>query len=215
MGTGQNRTHMIYVSPDQKRIITTNVASGSVSIFEKTLRQGGPPPNHPGTSPPGNMPPGPLPGPPALDWNQTIIKVGNGSEGFDLSPSGKELWVGNSQDGTISIIDPDNKTVVQTVEANVPGANRLKFTPDGKLVFVSALGSPALTVIDSSTRKTVKTIPVGDGAAGILIDPAANRAFIACSPNNYIAIVDLKTLTVTGKLDVGPEPDGMAWVTSN
>ena len=32
LGTGQNRTHMIYVSPDMKTIVTTNVSSGTVSI---------------------------------------------------------------------------------------------------------------------------------------------------------------------------------------
>src|SRR5271167_2505893 len=42
MGTGQNRTHMIYVWPDVKRIVTTNVSSGTVSIIEKTV--GGPRP---------------------------------------------------------------------------------------------------------------------------------------------------------------------------
>ncbi len=40
LGTGQNRTHMIYVSPDMKLIVTTNVSSGTVSIIEKTV--GGP-----------------------------------------------------------------------------------------------------------------------------------------------------------------------------
>jgi hypothetical protein len=35
MGTGQNRTHMIYVTPDQKQIYTTNVSSATVSILEK------------------------------------------------------------------------------------------------------------------------------------------------------------------------------------
>ncbi len=222
MGTGQNRTHMIYVSPDLKRIITTNVASGTVSILEKTLRQGGPggppPPNRPGAgSRPGRMPPGPPPGggPPAPDWNQTVIKVGNGSEGFDVSPDGKEVWVANAQDGTISIIDPNAKVVTQTLEANVQSANRLKFTLDGKLVLVSTLGGPNLTVIDAATRKTVKLLPMGDGAAGILMEPGGERAFVACSPDDYIAVVDLKTLTVVGKIEVGPDPDGMAWAALN
>lgn len=225
MGTGQNRTHMIYVSPDLKRIVTTNVSSGTVSIIEKTLRQGGPPGpplNRPGsgprTRPPsGRMPPGPPPGggPPTPDWNQTVIKVGNGSEGFDVSPDGKEVWVGNAQDGTISIIDPNAKVVTQTLDANVQSVNRLRFTLDGKLVLVSTLGGPNLTVIDAATRKTVKTVPMGDGAAGILMEPGGERAFVACSPNDYIAVFDLKTLSVVGKIEVGPEPDGMAWATSN
>ena len=37
MGTGQNRTHMIYVTPDLKQIYTTNVSSATVSILEKVL----------------------------------------------------------------------------------------------------------------------------------------------------------------------------------
>src|ERR1700722_535299 len=35
MGTGQNRTHMIYVSPDLNQIVTTNVSSASVSLIER------------------------------------------------------------------------------------------------------------------------------------------------------------------------------------
>ncbi len=45
MGTGQNRTHMIYVAPDEKTIYTTNVSSGTVSILELVkLPPMGPPP---------------------------------------------------------------------------------------------------------------------------------------------------------------------------
>jgi YVTN family beta-propeller protein len=43
------------------------------------------------------------------------------------------------------------------------------------------------------------------------MDPVGNRAFVACSPDNFIAIVDLNTLQVVGRLDVGGEPDGLAW----
>lgn len=219
MGTGQNRTHMIYVSPDLKRIITTNVASGTVSIWEKTLRTGGPPPMRPGAGPPpGGMPPGPPPGgggPPTLDWNQTLVKVGNGSEGFDLSPDGKQVWVGNAQDGTISVIDPDAKKVTETLDANVQGVNRLKFTLDGKLVLVSLLGGTNLVIIDASTHKTVKLLAMGNGAAGILIDPDGTKAYVSCTPDNYVAVVDLKTLTVVGKIEAGVGPDGLAWAAAN
>jgi len=31
------------------------------------------------------------------------------------------------------------------------------------------------------------------------------------SADNYIAVVDLKTLTVTGRIATGNGPDGMAW----
>ncbi len=219
LGTGQNRTHMIYVSPDLKRIVTTNVSSGTVSIFEKALPAnpwGAPPPNRPGPGPhPANMRARPPFGQPVPDWNQTVVKVGNGSEGFDISPDGKEIWVANAQDGTLSIIDSKTRAVAQTLSADVPGANRLKFTLDGKLVVVSTLGSGDLTVLDAATRKVVKRLPIGSGAAGILMEPGGARAFVACTPDDYVAVIDLKTMTVAGKIEAGPEPDGMAWASAH
>jgi len=194
MGTGENRTHMIYLTPDAKRIYTTNVSSGTVSILVDTLIKVGPPNAKP-----------------REDWAQTIVPTARGSEGFDVSPDGKELWTASSEDGTISIIDLDAKKLLTKIDAKVNGANRLKFTPDGKLAFITSLQSGELTIYDTKSHKEVKRLKVGKGAAGILMDPLASRAFVACSPDNYIAIVNLKTLEVTGKLEVGGVPDGMAW----
>lgn len=194
MGTGQNRTHMIYVTPDEKQIDTTNVSSGTVTILEKIalpLPRGG--------------------GPPRMDWNETVIPVHLGDEGFDVSPDGHELWTANAQDGTLSIIDVASKKVTATLDAKITGANRLKFTPDGRFVFISSLSNGDLFIYDAASKKEFKRVPIGHGAAGILMDPAGDRAFVACSPDNYIAIVDLKTMQVTGHLDVGGEPDGLAW----
>ena len=195
LGTGQNRTHMIYVFEDLKHIITTNVSSGTVTVSEKLPpRTGGGPP-----------------GPPGGDWDETVVKVGNGSEGFDVSPNHKEIWVANAQDGTISIIDVASKKVTETLKANVQSANRLKFTPDGAHVFVSGLRMENVVVLDAATRKMIKEIKVGRGAAGIQMQPDGSRAYVAVTPDNYVAVIDLKSLELVGKIDVGVEPDGLAW----
>ena len=212
LGTGQNRTHMIYVAPDQQFIITTNVSSGTVSLMRLEELKMGPPPG-----PPAGAAPNQRTGPPPnmrmhrKDWNETVVKVGNGSEGFDISPDGREIWVANAQDGTISIIDPAKNVVIETLQANVRSANRLKFTPDGSRVLVSLLGGPDVVVFDAHTRKTIRRIPVGHGAAGIVMQPDGERAYVACTPDGYVAVIDLKTLRVVGKIDAGGEPDGLAW----
>jgi YVTN family beta-propeller protein len=214
MGTGQNRTHMVYVTPDENHIYTTNVNSATVTILEKVaLPPMGPPPGAPpaagmGAPPPGGPGPG---GPPRMDWNETVIPVGKGSEGFDVSPDGRELWTANAQDGTLSVIDIPAKKVVATLDAKVFGANRLKFTLDGKRVLISSLRGGDLVVYDAASRKEWKRVPIGHGAAGILIEPDGARAFVACTPDNSIAVIDLKTFEVTGDIDVGGEPDGLAW----
>jgi YVTN family beta-propeller protein len=219
LGTGQNRTHMIFVFDDLKRMVTSNVSSGTMTIIEKTAgRRFGPgpgpgsagPPSGPGGPPPGG-PPGPPPGLPQGDWDETVIAVGRGAEGFDVSPDGKEIWAANAQDGTISIIDLADKKVTETLAANVRGANRLKFTPDGKRVFVSSLGSSELAVFDAATHQDVKRLKLGHGAAGILMDPDGSRVYVACSPDNYVAVIDLKTTEVVGHIEPGNDPDGLAW----
>jgi len=217
LGTGQNRTHMLWVAPDQQRIFTTNVSSGTVSIIEQVEIKMGPPPgaNRP-PEPPSGPPTGPPPGGPPhsrTDWDETVVRVGNGSEGFDVSPDAKELWTANAQDGTISVINLADKKVVATLSANVKGANRLKFTPDGTRVLVSTLGGPDLVILDAVTRQVIKRVPIGHGAAGILIEPGGNRAFVACSPDDSIAVINLHSLEVAGRIEPIGEPDGVAWAT--
>jgi DNA-binding beta-propeller fold protein YncE len=193
MGTGQDRTHMIHVTADAKNIYTTNVSSGTVSILTDTLLT-------------------PFPGAkPREDWVQTVIPTAKGSEGFDVSPDGKELWTASSADGTITIINLQTKQLSAKIDAKVLGANRLKFTPDGKLVFISSLQTGDVIIYDSKLHQEKKRIKTGNGAAGILMDPVGSRAFVACSADNYIAIIDLRTLEIIGHLDVGGVPDGLAW----
>ena len=217
LGTGQNRTHMIYVSPEVQQIITTNVSSGTVSLIAQEEVHMGPPPVGPGAGhgpPPGQHGPPPGPpggGPPRKDWNETVVKVGNGSEGFDVSPDLREVWVANAQDGTVSVIDLAKKSVVATLAADVEGANRLKFTLDGRYVLISTLGGTDLVILDAHTRRQVKRLGIGHGAAGIVMQPDGARAFVACTADDYVAVIDLKKLEVAGHIEAGGEPDGMAW----
>lgn len=192
LGTGQNRTHMIIVSENLKRIVTSNVSSATMSIIDKITRQG--------------------PMGPQDDWDETVVPVGRGAEGFDVTPDGKQIWAANAQDGTISVLDAAEKKVVDTLNANVRSANRLKFTPDGSLVFVSTLNGPELVMLDAKTRREVKRLKIGRGAAGIQMQPDGARAYVACTPDDYVAVIDLKSLEVAGHVEAGKQPDGLAWV---
>ena len=62
------------------------------------------------------------------------------------------------------------------------GANRLKFTPDGKLVLISCW----VAAISSSTTplraRNSNAVPIGHGAAGILIDPDGNGPSFPVAP---------------------------------
>ena len=193
LGTGQNRTHMLIVSRDLSRIVTTNISSATISIIDRINAPG---PNHSKRN----------------DWNETVVPVGRGAEGFDISPDRREIWVANARDGTISVVDSGKRAVVATIAAGIDGANRLKFTPDGRLVLVSLLNNADLIVLNAADRHEVKRIPIGRGAEGILMDPGGSRAFVSATPDDHVDVIDLKTLRVAGQIEAGREPDGLAWV---
>ncbi len=232
LGLGQDRTHMILVTKDQKTIFTSNVSGNTISIIERGNfgRPGGPPPPGApaGPPPPGGPGGGPPPGGPGgpggrrggpggppggPSWKQTVVPVGRGPEGFDLSPDGKEIWTAHSGDGQISVIDVATKKVVQTINAGTSRPNRLKFTPDGKLVLVSELGGGGggLVVLDAGTRSVKQRLKLG-GASGILIPPDGSRAYVALTGANAVAVIDLKEIKEIDRLKTGPGPDGMAWL---
>lgn len=201
LGTGQDKTHLVWVSRDGRKVVASNAGSATMSVFDRTLQT-----------------PVMVPGAPAAPaaytvpgWRHTLIAVGKAAEGFAVSPDEREAWVGNA-DGTVSIIDLIAETVESTIAPDVRGANRLKFTPDGRRVLVTTHTGKDLVVIDAHTRQVVKRVPIEQrGASGIQIQPDGGRAFVACPRDHYVAVIDLHRLELTGKIDAGREPDGLAW----
>jgi YVTN family beta-propeller protein len=183
--TGQNTTHMVLPTKDLRTIFTSNISSNSVSAIEQG--SGG-------------------------AWTQTVIAVGQGPEGLDLSPNGREVWSAHSRDGGVSVIDVASKKVTQTIALGTKRSNRIKLTPDGKYALVSDIESGELVIVDAPARKAFKRVALGKSPEGILIAPDGTRAFVAVNGDNHVAVVDLKTWTVTRKLQTGDGPDGMAWV---
>jgi len=186
LGTGQDGTHMIRISKDGNVIFTSNIRSGTISIFDRA-----------GTPP---------------DWRSTEVKVGAGAEGFDISPDEKQLWAANAGDGTVSIVDIASKSVAQTFEVPAKHSNRLKFTPDGKLALVSDPTTGNVFVIEVASRRTVKQLTAGRGVTGLLVAPDGSKAYAAATTENWVAVIDLKTLEVSGKIASGTGPDGMDWI---
>jgi YVTN family beta-propeller protein len=223
LGTGQDRTHMVLVGQDLRHLFTTNVSSATVSFIEaKEQQRFGPfPPPPPGAAPGAgpSPPPGPPPAPRTV-WQITSVPAGQGAEGFDVSPDGRQLWTANARDATVTVIDVVGKKTVATLPIPVQGANRLKFTRDGRHVLITGLGAfppaprdaaPDLVVLDAATHQVLRRLELGGGAAGILLDPGAPRAFVAVSGGNKVVVIDLARLELAGQIAPLGQPDGLAW----
>ncbi len=191
-GIGQNRTHMLVLSKDLRKIFTANGDAGdrsssdTVSIIE-------------GTGP--------------ADWKVTVLPVRNGPEAIEISPDGREVWTATRTDGGVSVIDVATNKITRTISVQTKGSNRLKFTPDGRLVLISDNPGGELVVLDAVAGKVIKRLKIGKTTTGVLIAPGGARAYVAAEGEDNVAVIDLKTLEITTRLTfpARSRPDGMAW----
>ena len=68
-------------------------------------------------------------------------------------------------------------------------SNRLKFTPDGKLVLISDLEGGEVVVLDAAARNVIKRLELGRNPEGILIVPDGSRAYVAVNEPHYANMI--------------------------
>lgn len=184
MGTGQNGSHMIVVSGDQMKFYTSNVGSDSITSFEFTAI------------------------PPALS-KLTHIAVGKQPEAIDISPNGKEVWVGLNIDLGIDIVDAATNKLVDRIKLG-ERPYRVIFTPDGKQVIATIPNTKEIVVIDAATRKEVKRMKLESVPIGITLAKNGKFAFVTAVQPDFALKIDLEKFEVVGRADAGQGPDGIA-----
>lgn len=188
LGTAQDRSHILVLGPGGM-MATANVNSGTVSIMVPVSLT--------------------FAGSQRPEWSVVAVPTGAGSQGVDITPDGKFLWVMAARDGKVSVVDIAAKKVVDTIAMPWKAGNRLKITPDGKTALVAG---EELAAIDMAT-KTVRTLKLAPtGGEGILITPDGATAYVALPQESKVAVVDLASFTVKGYVETGASPDGMAWL---
>jgi YVTN family beta-propeller protein len=187
MGTGQTGTHMVVVTRGSGKLYSPNTGSDTVTAIEPAKNQAG-----------------------QVVWRVTQIGVGKAPEGIDLSPDDRELWVAHRQDGWLSIIDTATDKVQQAIKVG-RAPIRVKFTPDGKRVLISDSQGGDVVVYDAKTHNELKRIQVGGVPVGTVMQPDGRRAFVASTQANKVTVINLEDLSISGTIEPGREPDGMAW----
>lgn len=186
MGTGQTGSHMIAGSPDQKKFVTANIGSDSVTIFEFANGAGNPGPS-----------------------KITHVPVGKQPEAVDLSPDGREIWTGLNIEGMVEVVNAAEYRSVQRI--NVGGRPyRVRFAPGGKTVVCTMLPTKELLLIDAVSKKELKRIKLESVPLGIAFSADGKTAFVTVGEPDAVLKVDLDSGEVTGRVETGKVPDGIA-----
>jgi YVTN family beta-propeller protein len=191
--TGGREGHMVRLSPDATRAyVTSRGAEGTLSVVFLTE----------------NRPP-------------LVIRTGRGAEGIAVAPDGREVWVVNRHEETISVVDTVSLTIAATLPSRLAagrveiGENGLAVVPNGG---AGRIVPQYLRLFDARARKMLAEVPLRDGTPqdgnfGVLI--RGDVAFV--SDPDLTGSIRMYNLRAFGKaqpdtlVNGHAAPDGMAW----
>ena len=203
MPTGQEVSHMLAYDPVVRRAYVANIGSGSVSIIDVASGE-------------------------LLAFHVS----GDGAEGVALSGDGRQLWVTNRGEDSISQFDARSGSRLRKipVEGFPIRAEMLPGDADsGERVLVTSARSGGLTVIDTTVPAIERTVDLGlalsgdaDGLfadrfgnssipIGIEVEPGGERIWIAHAGAHTVQELDTRTWRQLRLLSTGREPDAMAY----
>jgi len=196
--TEQEISHMLVLSPDKSKCFVANIGSGSVSVIDlKEMK---------------------------LLKN---IQTGKGSEGIDITPGAREIWVTNRAEDSVAIID--GKTLEVKTKIKVDGFPiRVKISKDGSLAVISCARSGEIALVDVANKEIIRRVKTAEKSevektgrlfgstfgdspvpVGIAIDDK-NLIYVANSNADIVSVIDPKAGKVIKTIKTGKEPDGIA-----
>lgn len=140
---------------------------------------------------------------------QASIPVGGEPSSIAVDASTGEVYVSNSADGDVSVIDESTNTVLTTIDVGGDPAG-IAVDEDTGLVFVTDFDRSLLDVIDTESNSLIGTVPVGLGADGVAVDEATGMVFVANSNDNTVSVLNESTGEVTHTIPVGVYPTDVA-----
>ena len=138
------------------------------------------------------------------------------------------IYVVNADADSVSILDRRARSLVAEIPlGDAPPAvddsgafapavmpRALALAPGGGTLYVTGQRSGRLYAIDLATR-SVHSTPVGSEPVGVLAAPDGKRVFVALAQDDAIVAIDARTLAVSTRVGVPPEPWALAWSPSD
>ncbi|MGW3269814.1 Ig-like domain repeat protein, partial [Streptomyces sp. NPDC001056] len=122
---------------------------------------------------------------------------------------GSTVYVTNSGDGTVSVIDTGTQTVTNTITVGSSPFG-VAVTPDGSQVYVANNGDGTVSVIDTATETVTNTITVGSAPVGVAVSPDGTHVYVTNNSDNTVSVINAAGQTVIGSIGVGSAPFGIA-----
>jgi YVTN family beta-propeller protein len=124
-----------------------------------------------------------------------------GVNGLAISPDGKTLLVPNSGSSQVAAVaQASGHTMAGIPVGAMDFGNQLyveyggaAVSPDGTRAYVTNYNSGNIAVIDTGSKKVVRSVPTQASPVGVVVSPDGTKAYVANSFSNSVTVIDAKT----------------------
>ena len=130
-----------------------------------------------------------------------------------LTPDKRELLVGDTGGNELLVLDPMNFALKRRIPIADP--YQLGFSPDGKLLVVTALARAQVDIYEAGSYKLLKRFPLKSMPSHLDFTPDSGMVFVSLQGTDALVAIDLRAMTVAWNLPVGKAPAGVMWHNGN
>jgi len=133
-----------------------------------------------------------------------------GSGPYGVAAAREHVYATDILNSQVLIIAPDGRIAGRLA---VPGQPRsLALSPDGKVLYVTSLGTGFLTVIDVASNRITRSIrlPVS-GTFAVAPGPDGRKVYLTAHDDGALIVVDAQRGTVLQQLVIGANPRGISF----
>lgn len=142
----------------------------------------------------------------------TVVPDADGPSRVAVGPGGGRVFVANADAPTVTAFNPANGAVIGAPMTLFAPAADVAVAPSGAYAYASSPKANAVTAIDAARPAPVGVIGGLPGAGALAIEPSGNGVFAAASNGALVARFATVNGAVTGSIQTGPEPSGLAIV---
>lgn len=153
---------------------------------------------------------------------EAAIELGIGPEHMDISPDSRYAYIGNFEDGSVSVLDLVTDREIKRLTGFAEPHN-ITFLPDGSKAYVANVGAHWVGVIDGRRHELLKKILIAkptaptqlqpdrylskiDGIVNVTLTLDGRTAYAADGDFNVVGVIDTREDRLVATIPVGDKP---------
>jgi YVTN family beta-propeller protein len=148
---------------------------------------------------------------------------GYGSSSLGVDEIHKKIYISNSINSTVSVLDYNGK-ILSIIDVNL-GPVDIAVNPSNGLVYVANYDDDSISIIDTKKYNVIQTLTVGDGPNDIAVQNVSDsksKIFIVNQLSDTVSVIEIDNMLmnnyyhkVTNTISVGKYPTSAAFFENN